>query len=184
MMRVLRVVALTGLMTLGAGWLAAAPAGAATPEVDHIKGVLFSGTVDDCGFTVTSVVVGTSTFKTTVDKSGTASYQSETHIVDTLTNVANGKVVYSDVAGRDAFSDGGVLNPDGTTTYTDTLTGRDMRVYTSHSNVLLRDAGYTAILDTVDADGNFISEQVINHGPHEFAGDQTAYCDAITAAIG
>src|SRR5215469_1046462 len=35
--RVVQVVALTGLMTLVAGWLAAAPAGAATPTVDHIK---------------------------------------------------------------------------------------------------------------------------------------------------
>jgi hypothetical protein len=170
-------------MTLGAGWVAAAPAGAATPEVLHFK-VDFSGTAHDCGFTLTSVVQGTNTFKTTVDASGTASYQSEAHVVDTLTNVANGKVVYLDSSGRDSFSDGGVLNPDGTTTYTDTLTGRDMRVYTSHSSVLLRDAGYTAIVDTVDPDGNLISQQFINHGPHEFAGDQTAYCDAITAAVG
>jgi SAM-dependent methyltransferase len=34
-------------------------------------------------------------------------------------------------------------------------------------------------VDTVDPDGNLISEQFINHGPHQFAGDQSAFCDAI-----
>jgi hypothetical protein len=98
--------------------------------------------------------------------------------------VANGKVVHIDSAGRDNFSDGGVVNPDGTTTFTDTLTGRDLRIYTSHSNVLLQDVGFLAIVDTVDSEGNFLSEQLIEHGPHQFAGDFAAMCDAISAAIG
>ena len=93
-------------------------------------------------------------------------------------------MVHVDNAGRDAFSDSGVVNPDGTITFTDTLTGRDLRIYTSHSSIWLQDVGYLAIVDTVDAQGNFLSEQLIAHGPHQFAGDHSAYCNAITAAIG
>jgi hypothetical protein len=144
----------------------------------------FDSRIDQCGFTVNSVIRGTNTFKVSFDESGNASFQSEAHVVSTLTNVANGKVVHVDSAGRDAFGDIGVVNPDGTITFTDTLTGRDLRVYTSHSNVLLRDAGFLAIVDTVDSEGNFISQELITHGPHQFAGDFTAFCDAITAAIG
>ena len=181
---VMRVVALTGLMTLVAGWMAAAPAGAAAPQVVHTKVNVSLTGIDQCGFTVNSVIRGTNTFKVSFDKLGNASFQSEAHIVSTLTNVANGKVVHVDSAGRDAFSDAGVVNPDGTITFTDTLTGRDLRIYTSHSNVLLRDAGFLAIVDTVDSEGNFLSEQLVVHGPHQFAGDFTAMCDAIASAIG
>ena len=179
---VVRTVVLTGLMTLVAGWAVAAPAGAAPPEVVHTM-VNVSLTGIDCGFTVNSVIRGTNTFKVSFDESGNASFQSEAHIVSSLTNVENGKVVHVDSAGRDAFSDVGVVNPDGTITFTDTLTGRDLRVYTSH-NVLLRDAGFLAIVDTVDSEGNFLRQELITHGPHQFAGDFAALCDAITAAIG
>jgi len=58
MKRVVQVVALTGLTTLVAGWLAAAPAGAATPtQVFHtqINGPL-TNPINQCGFTVDSVV--------------------------------------------------------------------------------------------------------------------------------
>jgi hypothetical protein len=34
-------------------------------------------------------------------------------------------------------------------------------------------------VDTVDAQGNFLSRQVIEHGPHPFGGDFTVFCDAI-----
>jgi hypothetical protein len=181
---VVRTVALTGLMTLVAGWAVEAPAGAAPPEVVHTKVSVSLTGIDQCGFTVNSVIRGTNTFKVSFDESGNASFQSESHVVSTLTNVANGKVVHVDSAGRDAFSDIGVVNPDGTITFTDTLTGRDLRVYTSHSNVLLRDAGFLAIVETVDSEGDFISQELITHGPHQFAGDFLAFCDAITAAIG
>src|SRR6478735_208712 len=184
MQPVWRAVALTGLITLVAAWAAAAPAAAARPQVVHTKVNVTLTHIDQCGFTVNSVIRGTNTFKVTFDKSGNPSFQSEAHIVSTLTNVANGKVVHVDSAGRDAFSDAGVVNPDGTITFTDTLTGRDLRIYTSHSNVLLRDAGFLAIVDTVDSQGHLLSEQVIEHGPHQFAGDFTAMCDAIASAIG
>jgi hypothetical protein len=160
------------------------PANAADIQVVHTKVNVSLTGIDQCGFTVNSVIRGTNTFKVTFDEFGDASYQSEAHIVSTLTNVANGKVVHVDSAGRDAFSDVGVVNPDGTITFTDTLTGRDLRIYTSHSNVLLRDAGFLSIVDTVDSEGNFVSEQLVEHGPHQFAGDFTAMCDAIASAIG
>ena len=120
MKRMARVLALTGSMTLGVGLLAATPAEAGPPQVVHTKVNVSFTNIDQCGFTVNSIVQGTDTFKVTVDKSGTASYQDESHFVSTLTNVANGKVVHIDSAGRDNFSDGGVVNSDGTTTFTDT----------------------------------------------------------------
>jgi hypothetical protein len=184
MERVVRVVALAGLMTLLAGWVAGAPAEAATPQVIHTQVNVSLPGIDQCGFTVNSGVQGTDTFQIFVDRSGNLSFQDVSHVTSTLTNVANGKVVYVDNAGRDAFSDSGVVNPDGSTTFTDTLTGRDLRIYTSHSSILLQDVGYLAIVTTFDAQGNFLNQQLIEHGPHQFAGDHSAYCNAITAAIG
>lgn len=179
-----RAVALAGLMTLGAAWIAPTSAQAATPQVDHSRVDVSLPGIDQCGFTVNSVVRGTDTFQIFVDPSGNLSFQDVAHITSTLTNVANGKVVYVDQAGRDAWSDTGVVNPDGTTTFTDHLTGRDLRIYTSHSSVLLQDVGYLSIVDTFDAQGDFLDESVVEQGPHQFAGDFSAYCQAITTAIG
>jgi streptogramin lyase len=185
MKRVVQVVALTGLMTLAAGWVAAAPAGAATrPQVVHIKVNVSLTNIDQCGFTVDSVVQGTNTMQVFVDASGNVTVQDESHVVSTLTNTANGKVVHVANAGRDAFTPDGVVNPDGTTTFTDTLTGMPMRVYTSHSSTLVKDVGFLSMVDTFDAQGNFLSEQVIEHGPHPFGGDFTVFCNAIASAIG
>jgi hypothetical protein len=181
---VVRVVALTGLMTLVAGSVAGAPAGAATPQVVHTKVNVSLTNIDQCGFTVNSVVKGTDTLQVFFDRSGNVAVQDVSHVVSTLTNVANGKVVYVDNASRDAFTPSGVVNPDGTITFTDTLTGMPVRIYTSHSDTLVKDVGYLSIVDTVDSQGNFLSEQVIEHGPHPFAGDFTVYCNAIADAIG
>jgi hypothetical protein len=185
MKRVVQVVALTGLMTLVAGWVAAAPAGAATPpQVVHTQVNVSLTNIDQCGFTVDSVVQGTNTMQVFVDASGNVAVQDESHVVSTLTNKANGKVVYVDNASRDAFTPDGVVNPDGTTTFTDTLTGMPVRVYTSHSSTLVKDVGYLSMVDTFDAQGNLLSEQVIEHGPHPFGGDFTVFCNAIASAIG
>jgi hypothetical protein len=185
MKRVVQVVALTGLMTLVAGWLAAAPAGAATPpQVSHTQvSVSFTG-IDVCGFTVDSVVQGTDTFEVFVDGSGNVSIQDLSHVVSTLTNEANGKVVYVENASRDAFQPSPVVNPDGTITRTDTLTGMPVRVYTAHSDTLVKDVGFISRVDTFDAQGNFLSEQVIVHGRAPFGGDFSVFCDAIASAIG
>ena len=178
-----RLAGLIAVLTLGA-LVFAGPVGAAPPEVVHEKvNVSFPG-IDVCGFTVDSVVQGTHTFQVFVDRVGNVSIQDESHVVSTLTNQANGKVVYVSNASRDAFTPAGVVNPDGTITFTDTLTGMPLRVYTSHSSTLVKDAGFLSIVTTFDAQGNVLSEQVIEHGPHPFAGDQTVMCDAIASAIG
>lgn len=178
----LHLAATTGLVTLVAGLAAPAPAAADTPpnKVD----VSYTG-IDVCGFTVDSHVQGTDTFHVFVDHTGNASFQDNAHIVSTLTNEANGKVVYVEGSARDAFPEASVANGDGTFTATDTLTGSPIRIYTSHSNVLAKDVGLVSIVDTVDADGTLISEQVVVHGVHQVSGpDDPAYCAAITAAIG
>jgi len=186
MKRAVRVVALTGLMTLVVVWLAGAPAGAATPpQVTHTQVDVSLPGIDVCGFTVDSVVQGTDTFEVFFDRFGNPStIQDESHVVSTLTNEANGKVVYVENASRDNFDAAPVVNPDGTITFTDTLTGMPIRIYTSHSSTLVEDVGFNSFVDTFDSEGNFLSEQVIVHGPHQFLGDFTVFCDAITSAIG
>ena len=186
MKRAVQVVALTGLITVFAGGLAGAPAGATTPpDVTHERVDVSLPGIDVCGFTVDSVVQGTNTFQVFFDQFGNpATFQVLSHVVSTLTNEANGKVVYVEAAGRDRFDAAPVVQPDGTMTFTDTLTGMPMRVYTSHSSVLLRDVGFNSFVVTFDSEGNFLSDQVIVHGPHEFLGDFAVFCDAITAAIG
>ena len=182
--RVVQAAALTGLMTLTAGWLAAAPAGAATPTVDHIKvNVSFTG-IDQCGFTVDSVVQGTLTIHVFTGQSGNMTEQDTASVVSTLTNEANQKVVHVAASGRDRSTLSPVANPDGTFTFTDTLTGMPVRVYTAHSSILLKDVGFLSRVVTFDAQGNFLSEQVTVHGRAPFGGDQTVLCDAIASAIG
>ena len=182
MTRILQVVALTGLMTLVAGW----PAEAARPEVTHTKVNVSLPGIDVCGFTVDSVVRGTDTFHVFFDRLGNVSWlQDNAHVVSTLTNETNGKVVHVAASGRDRFQPEPVVNPDGSVTTTDILTGMSQRVYTSHSDTLVKDAGFISLLHTFDSDGNLLDEQVIEqHGPHPFAGDFTVFCDAITTAIG
>ena len=184
MKRVVRGAALAGVMMLVAGPVATPPAAAATPQIVNEQLNFFLPKIRQCGFKVSSLVQGTHTFQTFVDGSGNVSFQDVAHVVSTLTNLANQKVVYVEASGRDAYGGPGVVNPDGTITFTDTLTGSDQRIYTSHSSVLLKDVGYLSIEDTFDAQGNFLDEQLIVHGPHQFAGDFSAYCNAITAAIG
>jgi hypothetical protein len=140
--------------------------------------------IDQCGFTVDSVVHGTATSQTFVDASGNVTIQNEAHVVSTLTNVANGKMVNVSGSGRDRFTPDGVVNPNGTITSTDTLTGIDARVYTSHSDTLVKDAGFFSIVTTTDAQGNILSQRVTEHGPHPFGGDFTVLCNAIASAIG
>jgi hypothetical protein len=173
-----------GVVALVITTLTVSPAAAATPEIVHTKVDVSFTNIDQCGFTVNSVVRGTDTFQIRVDRSGNVTIQDVSHVVSTLTNVVNHKIVYVANASRDLFTPDGVVNPDGTITFTDTLTGMPIRVYTSHSSTLVKDVGYLSMVDTVDADGNFISQQVIEHGPHPFAGDFDVYCDAIAAAIG
>jgi hypothetical protein len=182
MNRLVRLAVAAG-MALGAVLVAGTPAEAATPEIVHTTLDQSLIGIKQCGLKVNSVVQGTMTTQTFV-RSGTVVQQVTASVVSTLTNPRNGKVVHVDNAGPDFFTTDGVVNRDGTITFTDVLTGRDIRVYTSHSDVLLRDVGYLAIVTVTNADKQVLSVQVTTHGPHGFAGDFDAYCNAITAAIG
>ena len=174
---------MTGLTTLVAGWLAAAPAGAATPtQVVHTQINESLTNINQCGFTVDSVVTGTDTYQTFVNASGNISIQDESHAVSILTNTANGKVVYVEQSDRDRYQPNGVVNPDGAITFTDTLTGMIARVYTSHSSILFKAVGFLNIVATFDAQGDLLSQQVIEHGP--VGSDPAAFCGAIASAIG
>ena len=177
---------LTGLATVLFVLLGAATAAATVPPViSHTSVDVSLPGIDVCGFTVDSVVQGTNTFQVFFDSSGApATFQSVGHVISTLTNEANGKEVHVEGSGRDRFSAALTANPDGTFSYTDTLTGTPMRIYTSHSSTLVKDVGFNSFVDTFDQQGNFLNEQVVVHGPHQFLGDPTVFCNAITAAIG
>ena len=149
----------------------------------HTKVNVSLTNIDQCGFTVDSVVLGTDTTQTFVDASGNVTIQNETSVVSTLTNTTNGKVVNVATRGRDRFTPNGVVNRDGTITFTDTLTGMDVRVYTSHSNTLVKDAGLLSMVTITDSQGNILSQQVTEHGPHPFGGNFQVLCDAIASAI-
>ena len=178
--------ALTGLTAVAAGSAVAGPALAATPQFIHQQ-INFSppGGIDQCGLHMTSVVQGTFTSEMFVDATGNVTVeQDEAHVVSTMTNVKNGKVVYVEASSRDRFDLAPVVNRDGTITFTDTITGSPERVYTDHSSVLVYDVGLVSIVDTVDQGGNLLSEQVVIHGIHQVSGPDVAYCDAIVAAVG
>jgi len=182
MKRWVHVVALTGLMTLSAGWAAEAPAVGATTQVFHTQVNVSLTNIRVCGFKVDSVIQGTDTFELFFDAAGNVSVQDISHVVSTLTNRANGKVVYVDNASRDSLP-APVVNADGSITVTDTLTGSPERVYTSHSDVLVKDVGFVSLVDTVDAQGNLLSHQVIVHGVNQVAGEDKVFCAAIASAI-
>jgi hypothetical protein len=184
MKRVIHVVALAGLMTLVAGGLAGAPAGAATTQVVHMPINLTSINYPMCNLVFDIVAQGTFTSQTFTDQFGNVTIQNEAHVVSTMTNVANGEVVFLENSSRDRFQLNPVLNPNGTFTQSDTLTGIDVRIYTSHSSVLMKDDGLSSITGTWDSQGNLLSVQMIEHGPHQFGGDTTAECDAIASAVG
>lgn len=184
MKRVVPVVALTGLMTLVAGWLGGAPAGAATTQVVHMPINLTNINFPMCGFVFDIVAQGTFTSQTFTDQFGNVTIQNEAHVVSTMTNVANGKVVFLENSSRDRFQPSPIVNRNGTITQSDTLTGIDVRIYTSHSNVLLKDDGFSSIVGTFDAQGDLLSVQMTVHGPHQFEGDFTGLCDAIASAVG
>lgn len=172
--------------TLLVGLVTASPAVATTPPVvSHSNVDVSLPGIDVCGLTVDSVVQGTDTFQVFFDSSGApATIQDLSHVVSTLTNEANDKVVHVENAGRDRFDAAPVANPDGTFTFADTLTGMPVRIYTSHSSTTVEDVGFNSFVDTFDQQGNFLSEQVVVHGPHQFLGDLTVFCDAIRSAIG
>ncbi len=186
MKRCVTVVALTGLIALVPEWLAAAPVSATTllQASQQLVNESHPG-IPQCGFTVDSHVQGTLAFQVFLEASGSVFIQNESHVVSTLTNVVNGKVVYVENGSRDAFTATPFVNPDGTMTATDTFAGMDERVYTDHSDVLVKDVGFLSVEATLDAQGNPLGVQVIMHPGFQFFGpEDPAYCAAIASAIG
>jgi len=161
-------------------------AGAKPPQVFHTQ-ISDTFTIENfCGFTVDVVSEGTDTFEVFFDRFGNVSrIQDENHFVATITNEANGKVVYLEVSNR--FSQPApVVNANGTITFTPTYTGLPEHIYTSHSDTLVKDVGFITFVTTFDSEGMFISQVIeIEHGPHpEADSDGTLFCAAITSAIG
>ena len=110
MRRRVPIVALTGVMTLVVGWVTAAPAGAAVPQFFHMK-INQSFHFSQCGFTFDSVVRGTLTSEVFFNRSGVVIENDEAHVVSTLTNEANRKVVYVGGGGLDRFTPADWRNP-------------------------------------------------------------------------
>ena len=169
-------VVVAGLAVFATGALAA------NPTVNHFS---FSGTftIDDfCGTGAT--VNGSSTVQGTEWLTpNQADYRNTSHGTDTFTNPANGITVDVNFAGP--FSATIVsINPDGGWTELDTHEGLTEQIKTPRGAVLLQDVGYIQDLVTYDADGNFLSSQiVIAKGPHPDA-ETGAGCDVITSALG
>jgi hypothetical protein len=173
MMRTAMRFVVTTLFALAASFLPARVAGA-SPEIDHarIDGAEV-GVEDFCGLTVDIMSKGT---VTTWLADG---FQAEIHVLQTITNEANGHVVYVETSNRQRVDDP-VDNGDGTFTQVLTFDGMNARIYTDHSNVLMRVAGFVSIAFTVDGDDNQIDEVVVTHGQY----DDRDSCEVIVSAIG
>jgi len=182
MKRGVHAIAIAGLMTLALGAVVEAPAVAAPTQAVHTQVNVSLVNIRVCGFKVDSLVQGTDSFQLFTDAAGNVSVQDESHVTSTLTSRTNGKVVYVDNASRDSLP-APVVNADGTITVTDTLTGSPERVYTSHSNVLVKDVGFISLIDTISAHGKLLDEQVIVHGVHQASGEDAVFCAAIASAI-
>jgi hypothetical protein len=162
--------------TLFAFAVALLPAGAAgaSPEIDHGRiDETEVGVEDFCGFTVDIQTRGTFTTQLAFN------FQAEVHVVQTITNEANGHVVYLGTSDRQLVG-GLVDNGDGTFTQVITFDGMNARIYTDHSNVLMRVAGFVSITVTVDADDNVIDHVLVTHGQY----DDRDSCEVIASAIG
>src|SRR5262245_20413832 len=152
-----------------------AEAAAASPEIDHGRFDETEVGVDFCGLTVD--IQSRGTFTTWLADPG--GFRAEVHDVQTITNEANGHVVYVESSNRQWYGDS-VDNGDGTFTQVITFNGMNARIYTDHSNVLLRVVGLVSVTVTVDADDNEIDHVLVTHGQYE---DRDS-CEAIVAAIG
>jgi len=177
-----RFVVLVSAVVVAALAVLATGALAANPTVNHF---VFSGTFtadDFCGTgaTVDGTFTAQGTEWLTPNQAG---YRNTEHGTDTYTNPANGNTVDINFAGP--FTATIVsINPDGGWTELDTNGGLTEQIKTPQGPVLLRDVGNIQFLRTFDADGNFLSSQiVIDKGPHPDA-ETGAGCDVITNALG
>jgi len=171
-------VAVAGLAVVSTGALAA------NPIVNHFS---FSGAFTNDDFCGTGATVdGTFTVQGTEWLTpNQADYRNTEHGADTYTNPANGNTVTVNFAGPYTVTVVSI-NPDGGWTELDTNEGLTEQIKTPKGSVLLQDVGFIQFLRTRDADGNFLSSQiVIAKGPHPDAeSGGAASCDVITSALG
>lgn len=177
---------LTGLVLACAACVLAAPAAANRP-VDHFRDSFSYVSSDFCGTGETVLGEGTITL-TAWDLGGGVSKVTR-EFSQTLTNPANGNVVYNHVGGQTSSVFVGDASGGGTITFVDTGVRSTLRV--PGGGVQTLDAGNLHWTLTLDASGNVVDAQVLDvHGPHPdalsgaLAGGAGAYCQAAIAALG
>ena len=173
MMRTAIRLVVTTFLALAASFLPIRVAGA-SPEIEHARiDETEIGVEDFCGLTVDIRSEGTFT-----TQDAGAYFQAEVHAVQTITNEANGHVVYVEGSNRQRYDNSD--NGHGTSTLVVTFEGMNSRIYTDHSSILMRVVGFVSVTVTVDADDNVIDHVLVTHGQY----DDRDSCDAIVAAIG
>jgi hypothetical protein len=137
--------------------------------------------VDVCGVTVDINVVVTDNFFVHADDS----FTDTSSVRQTFTNPANGKSVILSSAGQVTGPPPIIDQAAGTITFRMSFIGLPEKIQTAQGAVLLRDAGLITFVDTFDLTTfEFISEQVIVHGPHPEADSGfTLFCRVISGAL-
>jgi hypothetical protein len=145
---------------------------------DHFTGSASGGI---CGISVDIEFVVTDNFFVYVD-----SFKDTNSAKVTYTNPANGKAVIVSNAGQVVGPPPIIDDAAGTITFSVSFKGLPEKISTPHGPVLLRDAGFITFADTFDlATGEFLSQQVVVHGPHpEFDSGFTLFCQVVSQAIG
>ena len=137
------------------GWLAAAPAGSRAPgdshqgqcDVDRYRCIQDHGGLRGAR---------NDTFKVFFDRFGNVSIRDVSHVVSTLTNRQRQGGVRPATRTGDAFTPRRSGQRRQRFTSTDTLTGMPMRIYTWHSDTLVKDVGGSSHVTTFDAQGNLL----------------------------
>jgi hypothetical protein len=176
-----RVGLLAGLAAAGALSVFASSASAA-PIVDHFHATFseVNPTDDLCGIDGSSVTNGMDNVQVFAD--GTVKDQGSSDYV--FTSATTGKSVEIFFAQQFAQTLE-VVNPDGSMTFIATTKGLPEKIKLPNGPVLSRDAGNVTFLNTFDADGNFLSQTVVDvKGPHpDLASGFTLMCDVIIPAL-
>lgn len=139
---------------------------------------------DLCGVgPVTGHAVGVDNFTVlSVDTNGDPVNFKDTSSFKLTWTAANGKSVVVSGAGQTTGT--GTANPDGTFTFVQTYKGLPEKISTPNGPVLSRDAGIITFTDTFDANGNFVSQTITQHGPHpEADADFALFCQIVAPLL-
>ena len=136
--------------------------------------------VDFCGsgLAVDVVVSGVQNLRLEAD-----AFQGSGRFRAVITNPATGHSVVVSSAGQ-VHAEMVSGDPHGLHTHLLTFKGLPEKIQVAGGEVLLREAGVIAFLDTFDGDQLISSEVVINRGPHpEADSDFTLFCSTILSAL-